>query len=134
MNKKQLIAARILFVVYLAAVAWLCFGKFNSLPSVERSYWGIPTDKIVHFLMFFPFPVLAFFAFDRYTEQFWPSVLWTLGTFIAGCGLAGLTEIVQAKFLPYRMGDFQDFKADALALAISSVIVFCIDIGKQRKK
>lgn len=133
MTRRQRIIARILFGVYLVAVAWLCFGKLDGSQNMPATFWGIPTDKIVHFLMFLPFPVLAFFAFDRFTEKFWPTVLWTTVIFLAGCAFAAGTEIVQARLLPYRTGDPADFKADVLALALSSVIVLILDLSKQKK-
>ncbi len=133
MTRHQRIVARILFGVYLVAVAWLCFGKFDSTHDMPTDLWGIPADKIVHFLMFLPFPVLAYFAFDRFTEKFWPSVLWTSVAFLAGCAFAAGTEYVQARLLPYRTGDPADFKADLLALAVSSVIVLILDLSKQKK-
>ena len=133
MTRRQRIIARILFGVYLVAVAWLCFGQFDSSQDMPTDLWGIPADKIVHFLMFLPFPVLAFFAFDRFTEKFWLSVLWTSVTFLAGCAFAAGTEYVQARLLPYRTGDPADFKADLLALAVSSVIVLILDLSKQKK-
>ena len=133
MTRRQRILARIIFFLYIVNVAWLCFGNFSSVPDVPKDFWGIPMDKIVHFLMFFPFPLLAFLAFDQFTNRFLPSLLWTLATFLAGSLFAAFTEYVQAKFLPYRMGDFADFKADLLALGISSVLVFVIDLLKQRK-
>jgi VanZ family protein len=133
MTRRQRTIARILFGVYLVAVAWLCFGKLDSSQNMPTTLWGIPTDKIAHFLMFLPFPVLAFFAFDRFTERFWPSVLWTVVTFLAGSAFAAGTEYVQARLLPYRTGDPADFKADLLALAASSVIVLILDLSKQKK-
>ena len=133
MTDRQRTFARILFVLYLIAVAWLCFGKFSSMSDVPRSLWGIPTDKVVHFLMFFPYPVLAFFAFSPRTKTVRSSLLWTIVTFLTGCAVAGATEIIQAKLLPYRMGDLNDFKADILALAVSSALVCLIDILKQNR-
>ena len=133
MTRRQRIIARILFGVYLVAVAWLCFGKLDGSQNMPATLWGIPTDKIAHFLMFLPCPVLAFFAFDRFTEKFWPTVLWTTVIFLAGCAFAAGTEIVQARLLPYRTGDPADFKADLLALALSSVIVLILDLSKQKK-
>ena len=59
MTRKQLILARIVFAVYILAVLVLCFGKFESTEDVPMDLWGIPTDKVVHFLMFFPFPLQA---------------------------------------------------------------------------
>ncbi|MBQ3766891.1 MAG: hypothetical protein II874_09165 [Bacteroidales bacterium] len=133
MTEKQRTCARVLFVLYLVAVAWLCFGKFSSVPDVPRSFWGIPTDKVVHFLMFFPYPLLAFLAFGPQTKDVRPFLLWTAVTFLTGCAVAGITEVVQAKYLPYRMGDLADFRADLLALAIASAIVCIIGILKQKK-
>ena len=49
------------------------------------------------------------------------------------CAFAAGTEYVQARLLPYRTGDLADFKADLLALALSSVIVLILDISKQKK-
>lgn len=133
MTRRQRIFARILFVVYLASVAWLCFGRFDSMPDVPRYFLGIPIDKIVHFLMFFPFPILAFLAFDKFTEKWWVSVLFTLGTFLVGALIAAGTEVGQARLTSYRSGDPKDYLADLLALGISSLIVLTIDIWKQRK-
>ena len=124
---------RILLVLYLCAVAWLCFGHFSNIPNVKMSYWGIPTDKIVHFLMFFPFPLLAFGGFDKYTTKPWHSFLFVAVLFGIGCLLAGATEIGQG-FTQYRSRDPKDFQAGGLALAISCLIVLIIDLAKQRIK
>ena len=124
---------RILLVLYLCAVAWLCFGHFSSITNVKMSYWGSPTDKIVHFLMFFPFPLLAFGGFDKYTTKPWHSFLFVAVLFGIGCLLAGATEIGQG-FTQYRSRDPKDFQADGLALAISCLIVLIIDLAKQRIK
>ena len=131
MNTRRLIF-KILLVLYLITVAWLCFGNFSSLPNVKMSYWGIPTDKIVHFLMFFPFPLICFGAFDKYTTKPWHSVLFVVTVFCIGCFLAGATEIGQS-MTKYRTGDQFDFLADGLALGISSLIVLILDLRKQFK-
>ena len=132
MTRRQLLAARILLVLYLIVLVWLCFGQFDSMPDVKRYYWGIPTDKIVHFLMFLPFPILAYFAFDRYAEKFWPAVLWTAVAFLAGILLAAGTEVGQACLTSDRSGDPNDFRADLIALGVSTLIVFILDLRKQR--
>ena len=133
MTGKQRTIARVLFVLYLIAVAWLCFGKFGSMHNVHRSYWGIPTDKIVHFLMFLPYPVLAYLSIDPRSKNGWSTLLWTAVAFVTGCAVAGATEIIQARLLPYRMGDFADFEADLLALGAGSVAIFLYVILKRKK-
>ena len=132
MNRKQLKYARIAFAVYLVAVLVLCFAKFPSTDDVPKELWGIPMDKVVHFLMFFPFPLLAYLAFDRYREKRWSAVPWTAVAFLGGGAFAAFTELVQSR-LAYRSGDPADFLADALALAAGSVIVLIAILVKHKK-
>ena len=132
MTRRQLQWARILFGLYLVAVAVLCFGKFDSTQDVPKDLWGIPTDKIVHFLMFFPFPILACLASGGYRGERWQATFRTVIAFLAGCAFAAATEWVQT-WLSYRSGDPVDFGADALALLLSSAIVLIIVLAKHRK-
>ena len=132
MTRRQLQWARILFGLYLVAVAVLCFARFPESEDVPKSLLGIPMDKIVHFLMFFPFPVLAYLAFDRYRGKRRASVLLTAAALLCGCAFAAVTELVQSR-LPYRSGDPADFRADALALLLSSVTVLILVLAKHRK-
>ncbi len=134
MTRRQRILARIVFVLYIVTVAWLCFGKFSSVPDVPKSFWGIPMDKVIHFLMFFPFPLLAFLAFDQFTNRFLPSLLWTLASFLTGSLFAAFTEYVQAKYLPYRMGDFADFRADLAALGACSLLVLILVLLRKQNQ
>ena len=132
MTRRQLVISRILFAVYLIAVAVLCFGNFSSSDDVPKDLWGIPMDKVVHFLMFFPFPLLAYLAFNRYREQRWAAVPWAVGALACGCAFAAFTELVQSR-LPYRSGDPADFKADFLALAACTVFILVIILLKHKK-
>lgn len=133
MTKKQLIFARIILVLYMVALVLLCVLNFKTPPNVQKTLFGIPTDKIVHFCMFFPMPILAFFAFDKYTDKVWTSLLFTLLTFVVGIGIATLTEWVQS-LTPHRSMEHADFIADVIALGISSVLVAVLDISKMKKK
>ena len=131
MTRRQLIGARILFGLYIVAVAVLCFGKFDSTQDVPKDLWGIPTDKIVHFLMFFPFPLLACLASGGYRGERWQATFRTVIAFLAGCAFAAATEWIQT-WLSYRSGDPVDFGADALAILLSSIIVLFIVLAKHR--
>ena len=122
------ILARILFFLYLAAIAFLCFMHVDKLPEVQQFIFGIPTDKVAHFLMFLPFPILAYLAYDHLTNKVWSAIFFAIATFIIGALIANGTEYVQGT-LPYRSMDINDFKADALALAVSCVFVFIIDVS-----
>ena len=134
MSRGNKIAFQILFWLYIAGVLFLCFGHFDNTPSVPASFLGIPTDKIAHFVMFFPFPILAFLAFDQFTESVKSTLLFTGITFIVGVLLAIGTEWGQAHLTDYRSGDSFDLLADTLALILGSILVAVVDIAKQAKK
>ena len=131
--KGRRLIARILFFLYIAAVLVLCFGQFKDAPSVPWTLLGIPSDKLVHFCMFFPFPILAFLAFDKYTETPRSTFLFSGITFLVGVALAFGTEWGQAHLTTYRSGDPLDWVADVSALFISTLIVIIWDLLKQRK-
>ena len=133
MSKSHRTAARILFFLYLAAVLVLCFAQFKSTPDVPTSFLGIPTDKVVHFCMFFPFPILAFLAFDKYTETPKSTLLFSSLTFVAGVLLALGTEWGQTHLTSYRTGEPWDLAADLLALLLGTLVIIYWDIRKQRK-
>lgn len=133
MKSTKTILSRILFLIYLAAIAFLCFMRVDRIPEMQNTLLGIPTDKIAHFLMFLPFPILAFLSYDHSTRKAWGAVLFALLTFIAGAAIAYGTEYVQG-FLPYRSQDMSDFRADLLALVISTIGVFLTDISNLKKR
>ena len=99
----------------------------DKLPDVQKFIFGIPTDKVVHFGMFLPFPILAYLAYDHLTNKLSHAAFFALGTLAIGMLIAFATEYVQG-MLPYRSMEMADFKADALALAISTVFVFIVDV------
>jgi VanZ family protein len=127
------ILARILFVVYLAAIAFLCFMHADKIPDMQKTLFGIPTDKVAHFLMFLPFPILTFLAFDHVTNKVWSAVLFAVLTFAVGAAIAWGTEYIQG-MLPYRSRDVADFRADLLALGISTLGVFITDLVNLPKR
>lgn len=129
----KIILSRILFVLYLAALAFLCFMHADKLPDMQKTLLGIPTDKVAHFLMFLPFPILAFLAYDHATNKFWSALLFAVLTMAVGAGIAWGTEYIQG-MLPYRTRDMADLRADLLALGISTLGVFIIDISNLSKR
>ena len=133
MTRRQLRWARILFGLYLVAVAVLCFARFPESEDGPKSLLGIPMDKIVHFLMFLPFPILAFLAFDQYTDSVKKTLTFVGVTLAVGLLLAGLTEWGQAVLTNYRSGDPLDFLADSIGLLISAGIVTFWDLRKQKR-
>lgn len=126
MNKRQVvILSRVVSVVYLAVISYLCFARFNSLHSIGGQ------DKVVHFIMFFPYSFLVYGSLGKRIESGWRSLFQIILIFLSGCVVAALTEIVQI-YIPYRGGDFLDFRADILSIGISSLIVFIIVICQRK--
>lgn len=131
MNKKRIFF--ILFILYLAGLGFACFGHFESIPEPQKLIFGLPIDKVVHFSMFLPFPLLTLAAFRSRTTKVWQSLLLTLAVFIVGCILAGATELIQG-LTDYRSCDPLDFRADSIGLALGSLAAFCIDLRKGFKR
>jgi len=121
------IISRLLLLMYLGAIAFICFMSAENIPSVQKEILGLPTDKVVHFCMFLPFPLLAYMAWDHRTDKVWGPFVSAGVIVVLGALIASLTEYVQ-KFLPTRSMDLHDFKADMLAILISTALVFIIDI------
>lgn len=126
------LSARILFILYLLAVAYLCFWRFNDTTVISSRILGIPVDKLVHFFIFLPFSFLMYFSIGTVTKRFWTSVLYILFIFILGCAIAASTELIQG-YIPYRYPDKMDFLADSIALAIGATATSIINASKRKK-
>lgn len=132
MNKKSFHV--FLLIAYLAVLCWLCFGKFDSVTASFPGYTlGIPTDKIVHFILFLPFPLLCWLVFRGRSGKPWHSLVLVLIFFGAGCLLAAGTELGQT-LIAYRSGDPGDFLADGISIAFSTVIALILDIRFSLRK
>lgn len=131
MTTKTLLS-RVLSFFYLLAICFVCFESTGNLPSMQSSILGLPMDKVIHFMMFAPFPILAYLSFDHKPNKPGKSVLFIFLTILTGCAIGAATEIVQ-KILPTRAMDINDFYADAAAVVSVSVFVLVIDLFKHQK-
>ena len=110
------------FVIYLAAVIYLCLMKPDNLPQTELYLFGLPLDKVAHFLMFLPFPALAYMTLWEKGRKTWAELLILFSCLAVGVGLAFLTEHLQA-MTQYRSSDIKDIYADMTGLGIGCIIV-----------
>ena len=110
------------FVIYLAAVIYLCLMKPDNLPQTELYLFGLPLDKVAHFLMFLPFPALAYMMLWEKGRKTWAELLILLSCLAVGVGLAFLTEYLQA-MTQYRSSDIKDIYADMTGLGIGCIVV-----------
>ena len=121
----MVVLSRLLAVVYLAVIAYLCFARFNDAQPIRVN------EKAVHFIMFFPYAFLLYGSLGKHFDKAWKSILHIVLIFISGCFIAALTEIIQV-YIPYREGDILDFRADILSLGISSLLVFVIEVCQRK--
>lgn len=127
MNRKRQISV-VLFILYLAAVGYICFSSGEDFPSFDDSIFGVATDKVVHFTMFLPFVFLFFIACKPVmTER--PIAFWALAI-IAGFGLAATTEFVQM-ILPTRTAELFDCVADGLGVLSGALFTLLMIIKKR---
>ena len=85
--------------------------------------WGIGVDKFVHFLMFLPFPILAYYSFSKEAK---------FVILLAGCIFALATECVQG-MSEYRSFELGALAADMLGLISGSTITLIIYKRTNRK-
>lgn len=123
----------IAIILYLCVVGFLCFWHFDDMHAAEKIIFGIPADKIAHFCIFFPFPILAWLTFGRELSGKWKPVLFVIGMFALGCLLGGAVELGQG-LTTYRSCDINDFRADALGMAFSSIIVIITALAQSKRK
>lgn len=122
------------FCLYLAAVALLCFLKFEQPSQIPATIFGYPADKIAHLCMFFPFPILGYLASAPSKGGFFKKIF--LLTFLAGVGLSMAygTERIQHA-LGYRSYDLNDMRANAFGLAVGYVFTISgIIVGSLKPK
>lgn len=124
-------AYAIAFVIYLAAVAALCFLKPASLPDISASWLGIPADKIAHFMMFVPFPFLAYRAIGSNGSRNRRIAAFCAAT-AAGAAIAYGTEMVQ-KSLGYRTYEAADLIADMSGLIAGALVTAIIIFMKKTR-
>jgi VanZ family protein len=88
-----------------------CLIPQNDIPDVDFGFF-IPTDKIVHFLMYFGLSIVA--SFNYIYDKNGKIIILKLVVFaiLVPILYGGLIEILQADYFSERNGDWYDFLAD----------------------
>lgn len=120
---KRRIVYILAFCLYIAAILTLCLMKPDDLPQPEIFIFGIPADKVAHFLMFLPFPVLMYMMLFERSRKRWLDILILVGSIALGIGAAFGTEYLQS-LTQYRSADIKDTFADMKGLGTGGVPVF----------
>ena len=110
------------FCLYLTAVGLLCFMKPSTLPDIGIiTLFGIPVDKIVHFLMFLPYPILAGLVFIDKDRHMIVNLFTLILLATVGIGIAYGTEVVQL-YSEYRSYEVADFHADLKGIVTGTML------------
>lgn len=119
--------------VYFAAVLFLCLMRPESIPQISLDLWGIPTDKAAHFLMFFPYPVIAYITFRPESNRKVLHLMVLIAVFATGIGIAMGTEQLQG-LSEYRSYEITDFYADVLGMECSAFLTALFIIFRKERK
>ena len=110
-----------IFCCYILAVVLLCLIRTESLPELQKTFLGIPLDKVAHFMMFIPFPLLGYMSFHSERKEIWRTMA-VLGILcILGVGFAFATERLQA-MTTYRSCEPADMVADMTGIVSGAVV------------
>lgn len=124
----------VFFCIYIAAVAMLCFMHGDNLPDMSTTWFGLPSDKVAHFLMFLPFTPLAYLTFRRKGASLCTKLIILTLMLTIGSALAYMTEIIQEK-LSYRTYETTDLYMDCTGLIAGfTVVALKIIIKTSRKR
>ena len=110
------------FCIYIGAILYLCLTKPDNLPQTEFLIFGLPADKVAHFTMFLPFPILMYLMFFDRSRSRWKDMLILVAAIALGIGAAFGTEYLQA-LTQYRSSDINDTFADMKGLSTGTLIV-----------
>ncbi|MFA5713013.1 MAG: VanZ family protein [Bacteroidales bacterium] len=125
-----MIVARVVLLLYIPTLLFLTLYSFKGVDlSLPKTLLGIALDKVVHFLMFLPFPILSWFALSNRVKKRtgWRAILFLL---LLGVLLATLTEHLQL-LSHYRHFDFSDLVANYLAIVVGTIVVAIFYILKR---
>ncbi len=117
---------RSLFLIYVLGVFFASLYSFKNT-SVNLSVFilGIRADRLVHFVMFFPFPLSAWLAFGTSIKKF--AGRWSiLALTFSGLLVSTITESLQS-LNPNRDFDYFDLIANYSAIFTGTIMVALIE-------
>ncbi|MCI1779731.1 MAG: VanZ family protein [Bacteroidales bacterium] len=128
-NRNQGITTTALYILYIGLVLFLCLFHFKNIPEINKTFLGLPFDKYVHFLMFFPYPFLCWMIYN-YTKRGHSfcnpggkRIRRFLPILIGGFVFAVITETLQG-LTTYRTADPFDLLADTCGILFSGFLLF----------
>lgn len=125
MNKKIGITAIILLIVYILISLYFLLTAVSL--GLSNKLFCIPIDKVLHFLMFIPYPIL-FWMIIRYNSNNYRKKISTyLLIFLISAIIGAATEIMQSFNNIPRDGDIKDLVADSCGIAVTLLILWILE-------
>jgi VanZ family protein len=119
-DRKKLIVTDTLFVLYLLSVIYLCLMSVDPEEAslLPEFIFGIPTDKLIHFIMFFPLSPLLYLAGKSVVK----GGITPFISMITSVAFASIVEYLQ-QLTGYRSFEIYDLFANWLSILISTLII-----------
>ncbi len=120
MEKTGRIAVKLaVLLVYYALVTYLCLGSLDYVSQLDVPHYifGIRIDRWVHFMMFFPMPLLLYWIAPK-RRRFLALGVSALISLAASATL----EYLQ-RFTPTRFTDPKDLRANWLAVIVMTALI-----------
>ncbi len=117
-------------------ILYLCFFiPVSDIPDVSLDWW-IPTDKVVHFIMYFGLSGATAINYVHLKVGRVNMTKLLIGAFLIPILYGGFIEIIQYYFSDFRTGSWDDFLANLLGslAALPIVIAFKNYLIKNRFK
>ncbi len=131
MTKKIAIIYKILFFAYLISLVLLMVLTFKTdQMDIPKHIFGIPVDKVVHFILFFPYPILTWLTFNDSLRKKIKNLTYVLIP-ISGLFLATITETIQL-LNSSRSYDPKDLMANYIAILSGSLLITIISLFSKK--
>ncbi len=115
-----------IFYLYIALVLFASLYSFNDTKIDLSDYiFGIRVDRIVHYILFLPYSVIAWLAFGSTLKRY-PGKYSKYYILLSGMIISSLTEYLQT-LTPYRDFDLLDLTSNYLGIISGSLIVYILD-------
>ena len=122
-----------IFILYIIGLCFCCFWNFRGSIDLGTEWWGIPKDKIVHFFLFFPFPIVFYLAFPKLRNSPRRYLKFSILALAAGLLLGTATEVIQG-WSGYRSCDPADLLADFCGMVTAILLLQTYEAFIRKKR
>ena len=133
-ERSMAIFTTLLLILYIGSVLFLCLYSFSGSDiDLSKDFLGIPMDKVVHFCMFSPFPIL-FYLFLKFNLRLKGiSNRYSISlSLLAGLFISTLFEASQGLLTTTRTSDITDLMANYSAIIAGTILVMVVKRIKSR--